>query len=423
MKSKAKSRIIVLITLGIFFSSIPIFSNATNLSKGNYDCNSGFSNNSNFGNENPKISAISAKIHIDDEDPSSDWIVAKAAGICSGLGTRFNPYIIEDLIIDGGGSGSCIFIENSDVFFIIRNCSVTNSGNYFSQISQKYDGGISLLNVENAIIIDNTAFGNYPGVVLCSSNNNTVSGNIVISNFGHGIILYSSRYNTISGNIVTNNLIGIYLDNCWFNNVSGNTDNYNVVAGIYLTDSSFNDILENSANCNSYGIYLFGDCRSNTFSRNTINNNSNHGINLYYGSQNIFSENTVNDNAYHGIYLYTSNANTISENVLNYNIDSGICLSVSDSNTISRNTAFNNYYAVILSQSNSNIIRGNKFVENDVCIYEDEGYTNFIVNNDCGYGGKGRMTFDLVIVTFLTSVGIAIIFATTLLRIRRRKRN
>ena len=59
------------------------------------------------------ISAVSGKIHI---DGNSGWDAFKAAGNCTGNGTYSMPYVIEDLVIGDGGLGSCILIENSDVY-------------------------------------------------------------------------------------------------------------------------------------------------------------------------------------------------------------------------------------------------------------------------------------------------------------------
>lgn len=44
---------------------------------------------------------------------------AKTAGICTGQGTYSDPYVIQDLVIDAGESGSCILIENSNDYFKI----------------------------------------------------------------------------------------------------------------------------------------------------------------------------------------------------------------------------------------------------------------------------------------------------------------
>jgi len=38
---------------------------------------------------------------------------------CTGSGTFNDPYIIQNVLIDGQNSGNCIEIKNSDVYFII----------------------------------------------------------------------------------------------------------------------------------------------------------------------------------------------------------------------------------------------------------------------------------------------------------------
>ena len=35
-------------------------------------------------------------VEIDATDPTKDWAIALAAGLCTGSGTSGNPYIIED---------------------------------------------------------------------------------------------------------------------------------------------------------------------------------------------------------------------------------------------------------------------------------------------------------------------------------------
>jgi hypothetical protein len=50
-------------------------------------------------NEFLKTSEVSGKIFI---NGTSDWVDFKNAGKCSGEGTYSIPYVIEDLVIDGG---------------------------------------------------------------------------------------------------------------------------------------------------------------------------------------------------------------------------------------------------------------------------------------------------------------------------------
>ncbi|GAG58863.1 unnamed protein product, partial [marine sediment metagenome] len=119
---KAKSKIIILIALGILFVLLPMITVNTNFITGNSNKREEYNDDINLDDKNLKISAVSGKIHID-----NNWSAAEAAGICTGAGTYSEPYVIEDLVIDGEGSGSCILIENSDVYFIITNCIVNNS--------------------------------------------------------------------------------------------------------------------------------------------------------------------------------------------------------------------------------------------------------------------------------------------------------
>ena len=122
--------------------------------------------------ENLQISAVSGTIHI-----NNNWSATEGAGICTGNGTISEPYVIEDLEINGGGSGTCILIENSDDYFIILNCTVTNSGVNWG------DGGIKLSNVDNGHLINNSVSScGYEGIILDSSHNNSIKGNTANNN-------------------------------------------------------------------------------------------------------------------------------------------------------------------------------------------------------------------------------------------------
>jgi len=303
MKSNRKKKLIYLILLGIFFAFSPII--ATNLiyTTNNSNKSSEYYDEINFINENLKISKISGKIHID-----NNWTDARDAGICTGNGTYSEPYVIEDLVIDGGGSGSCILIENTDMYFRIENCTVYNSGGLWG------DAGIRLDNVDNGQLIDNNCSSNYLGIYLSNyCNYNNVSGNTANSN-EISICLYDSDNNNISGNIVNHNYRGIYSNNCNNNNISGNTVNYNEFTGIQLYESLYNTISENIINYSEYGIYL-GESHYNTISGNIVNNNTQNGIQLTeFCGNNEISGNKITNNTLNGVLIDNSDSNTIYNN-------------------------------------------------------------------------------------------------------------
>ena len=109
---------------------------------------------------------------------------------CSGNGTLDDPYIIENVTIDGGAPRSGILIENSNSYFRIENCIVYNSGSKINIMPSYLDAGIKFVNVSNGYLINNTlSFNNRNGIYLEYSDNNTISGNTVNNNL-HGIDLY-----------------------------------------------------------------------------------------------------------------------------------------------------------------------------------------------------------------------------------------
>jgi len=446
MKSNRKTKIIIFITIGILFAFLPIFINNPRFIARDRDITSNYRDE--FDHDNLKISAVSGSIYIDDTNPSSNWSVAKDAGICTGNGTYSEPYVIEDLVIDGGGSGSGIFIENSNVYFKIENCTVYNSGTHLTH------AGVRFLNTNNSQLIDNNCSYNNKGIILKYCNNNTISGNTVTYNNNDGIDLEFSDNNTISGNTINNNWDGIDLEFSDNNTISGNTANYNVVGikfeysgnntvsgnlmnkcGLQLYRCSFEELRSHDidttnlvngkplyyytneenlgstdfanagqvilVNCNdslisnlnvsysTFGISLYY-CNNNDISGNTANNNY-IGIQLQCCDDNAVSGNTANNN-YMGIYLHDCDDNAVSGNTANYTSHWGICLRDSDNNTISGNTVnYNRVSGIYLRDSDNNTISGNTVNYNRVSGIDllSSDYSTIlenIANNNGDYG-------------------------------------
>lgn len=156
-----------------------------------------------FNSDKPnlKLLTISGKIRVD-----NNWTATKAMGICTGNGTYIEPYLIEKLEIDARNSGSCILIENSNVYFKIVNCTLSNSAG-------SANGGIKLNNVNNSQLIENMCFSNGCGIRLQNSANNIISDNIVNYN-NFGIDLTNCNNNIVSGNTVNNDWFGIWIVGC-----------------------------------------------------------------------------------------------------------------------------------------------------------------------------------------------------------------
>jgi len=201
-----------------------------------------------------------------------NWTWAQAQPWCNGSGTENEPYVIEDIIINGVGSNQCIGIYESNEYFIIRNCTFYNSRG-----TAATDSGIKLLEVTNGKILNSYCLNNTVGIYMFESSYNTIAENSLYNNTYYGIQLYdSSSYNTISDNTMNNNSIhGLAIS----------------------TSDSFNK-----------------RCTYNTIIKNNLSYNENAGIFLHYSDNNNITENIVSFNEVEGMFIKWSNANDIYKN-------------------------------------------------------------------------------------------------------------
>ena len=376
MKTKTKNFAILLI-LGLVFPLLLNFN--LNITSGD-----------NINSIKPKSSGgyIETFIHIDGSIPNNWSDTASTYDWCSGDGSWNNPYIIEDVTIDGTGREFGIFITNSkNDYFIIRNCTVYNVG------LTPNDGAILLVNVSIGNIINNNCSFNVGcGITLDTNcNNNTISGNTANDN--------------------QPNTVGINLNLSDNNTISGNTANGNGNSGIYIGDSDYNTLLGNTLEGNDYGVWMNGG-DNNNITGNVANGNV-IGLGYEYGENNTFSGNTVNNNTYSGMYL-TSNIinNTLTGNTVNNNTLYGIYLDDCDSNTVSGNTLDGNEIGIFIYVGLNNTIIGNTISNNIVSgihIDEDSDYNEFteniIRNNTIGLNINSLNDNNLVYKNFFLNNG------------------
>ncbi len=179
---------------------------------------------------------------------NNNWSLTSATyAWCSGSGVWDDPYLIENVTVNGMQIRPCIVIENTREYFLIRNCTLFNA-------TTANKAGISFNNATNGSIIDNRIYSNYFGVWGNSSTNITISGN----------------------SIRTNSKEGIYLTDCDSNKVKDNLLQDNEGNGIYLSSSSQNEITNlNIIHRNKlYGVYLAEGSNNNNVSDNYIGYNT-----------------------------------------------------------------------------------------------------------------------------------------------------
>jgi parallel beta-helix repeat protein len=215
-------------------------------------------------------------------------------------------YRIENLTINANHSGSGIVIKHTNRYIIVKNVTVTNSGNS----TDNFDSGVLLDNCTNIMVENCTFYSNHYGLVLKDSNGVKISDTFSGDNNTIGIFLFSSDENEISQNLVTNNSFhGIYLKNSDLNNISSNeiVDNSKIPIKIQLNNGSYDFATNNGS-----GLFV-SDSHNNTIDNNDINFNP-YGIYLKFSDFNSITDNDLADNLINCIKIYECLGNIINNN-------------------------------------------------------------------------------------------------------------
>lgn len=219
----------------------------------------------------------------------SDAEFNEANGVISGEGTERAPYIIANWTIVGLNNRPSIEIRFTSVFFIIRNCIISNGD----------DGtGIRLSSLQNAVIANNTIWNSFVGISGEYIDNVNISNNHCYSAADTGIFMTDSEHLRISENVVyENQRWGIMFFRCNYSSIFGNYAHHNLWDGIRL-EPGFFCVVQN----------------------NTCILNYQHGLILYYSEDNNLVGNNCSFNGRHGIALvFESQNNQVYENFLSTN--------------------------------------------------------------------------------------------------------
>ena len=288
-----------------------------------------------------------------------------------GDGSIANPWIIENYDINGTGYGYCIYVGNTTDYFIIKDCYLHHASGYGS-LYYRPDSGLVFYNVQNGILLNNSAFSNdWGGIRLSLSENNSISNNTVTDNPG-GIILYYSDNNTIINNTAynTNKGIDLWID-CHDNQIINNNASNNEM-GIVVWIGNNNQVIGNIANENEEeGIYLY-EAHNGIVENNTAISNNWSGVRIIQSSNNTVKNNTALNNTLYGISLNEANYNRISENNASSNMLGGIRLD-GESNIIENNDVFYNINGILLLEGMSNPTINNVIANNTVSLNNNQG--------------------------------------------------
>jgi parallel beta-helix repeat protein len=280
-----------------------------------------------------------------------------------GSGIEGDPYIIAGMNITSN-SANLIDISDTTKYFVINDNLLDGlNGNFV---------GISLLNVINGNVRNNTIQNSKNGVQLTSNSiKNYIYNNSIVNNGEYGIKIQDSDENFIFDNYIHGN-----------GNNGGGGASVNIVdetftiqngapggGGLYLDPSTDNNITNNEIYNNSAdGIYLF-ESNHTIIQKNNIYRNYRNGITINNSHHNIIDDNEIHDNGHNsgggGASLAASEASLSIQNGAPGG--GGLYLDPSTENNITNNNIQNNrwYGVAITTGSSINLIKCNNFIANN----------------------------------------------------------
>ncbi len=280
-----------------------------------------------------------------------------------GDGSAADPYVIEDLVIDGEHYSYCIQIWDTTAHFIIRNCTF-----YFGYLGMT-GNGIELKNVMNGLIFNCSFVGKMDYGILSSYSqytvescdfNGSIGSGILSMNFDNNVNIANSTFMgcssglsiyyavdvLVSGNAFGGHDTAVYaqgsddirlVDNYangsrMFDiyNVNGALVSNNVGVGLdsfaYLSVVTLADVTNNTASgteISSSGIYLTS-CNMISLHGNDISGFTS-GVFINSGDSLVVANNRLTGNDF-GLYVYSTSSTTVTENNISGNSIYGLRL-------------------------------------------------------------------------------------------------
>jgi parallel beta-helix repeat protein len=211
-----------------------------------------------------------------------------------------------------------VLVDNLNEGITVQRSNIVINGNGHTLNGPDITYGFNLTNVEDVTIKNVTISDCGTSVYFNSSSGNTLSNIVIANSFPEGmdmqgIVLLNTNDSQIVNNSVVDSDMGVRLQSCFGNNVSGNIGN------------------ENDA-----GVALLNSCN------------------------NILSNNHFEGGLFVGGFLYFSNNNTLSGNYFSrYPLESGLELSSSDDNKLIGNDVTGNGRGIYLQNSDNNTLIAN----------------------------------------------------------------
>ena len=224
----------------------------------------------------------------------------------SALGTKDDPFIIENYTISQYASNGAIYLDNITAHVIIRGCNVGWSAT----------NGIHIKDSANITIHNNSVSDYSYGIRIRNSANITVQYNYGYDHSMGGIWMEQCNNTIVQNNELECSDSGIVIKNTRDSLIRNNDCHDNNGYGIELNGAENCLIKENENSKQNNGMGLFNTQFCN-ITKNHCHHNKYYGLQFQSGSgNNSVYQNDLIKNYWNGLYLYTYQDNEIYENNL-----------------------------------------------------------------------------------------------------------
>jgi len=158
-------------------------------------------------------------------DKDADFLTSTAVSNPGAAGTAVDPYLIENLLINGTGVGFGIYIGNTTKHYEIRNCTVRSADGYSNEYY--WNAGIALQNTTNGTVKNCTVNRNEYGIYANASSGLTIIENTMYLN-SDSCIYYQVNPDEADGDMT---LLDMIIEDNYLNVTNGD---YGIEYSIYL---------------------------------------------------------------------------------------------------------------------------------------------------------------------------------------------
>lgn len=329
----------------------------------------------------------------------------------SGSGTSGDPYIIEDLEIDGKRSTPCIRINLTDEHILVRNCMMYDGGdpwytNFFER--SVYINYVDNLRIEDCVL-DTAIIGRSNNLELKGISWQTGNGTTVGLRDCNGVIL--DNIDLASKRLSITNCGGLKMTGCTVSGSRGSVSIYSSIYGLddnYIIDCTFSkpEVIENQnslAISNPYNTHIYSCKFLNTYpdvypycdvrAMNTLDiaaNNTVDGKSIHFYGGDDLEGLTIPGNG--GYYLFM-NVTNLDLDGLNLNDLLKPVTIVSSNNVKINDCSISNstILGVEIVNSDDVFIENSSFTDNPIGIHVRSALDTTIKNSEfirCGNGTR-----------------------------------